>query len=143
MKNYQEFEILPQDEGTHLLVRGKTVQELFRNALRGTAAFLAPDALKAASAGKKITQDMSVRAVDISSLLVEFITTALAEADTRGAVFTGAAFRTFGENFLEAELAGTSVSEATGEIRAVSYADVDIKKNPDSGLFETTLVFEA
>ena len=142
MKNYQEFEIVPQDRDTHLLVRGRTVQELFRNALAGMASFVAPDAGAMSSSGKKIKREITVHAVYISSLLVEFISQILAEQDTHGAVFTQGVFRTFGENFLHAEVTGTSVEEPAAEICAVSYADVDVKKNPDTGLFETTLIFE-
>lgn len=141
-KNYQEFEIVPQDEHTRLYVRGRTVQELFHNALAGMAYFLAPDAVKPLPAGKKIKQEIAVRAVDVSSLLVEFISQVLAEQEARGAVFIQSVFRTFGENFLDAEVTGVSVQEPAAEIRAISYADVEIKKNQDTGLFETTLVFE-
>lgn len=141
-KQYQEFEIVPQDEHTHLRVRGSTVQDLFRNTLAGMAAFLSPDAAKSPTQGRKITQEIMVRAVDISSLLVEFISRVLAEQEARGAVFTQSAFRTFGDNFLDADITGIRVEEPAAEIRAVSYADVDIKKNPDTGMFETTLVFE-
>lgn len=143
MKNYQEFEILAQDDGdTRLVVRGKTIQELFQNALRGVMSFLWPRGAVTAPAGKKITQEIRVEAVDLSSLLVEFLSRVIAEADERGVVFTAAAFRAFGEDFLEADLIGASAEDTAVEIRAVSYADVDIKKNAETGLFETALVLE-
>lgn len=142
MKTYQEFEIQSQDQGARLLVRGATLQELFRNALRGTFLYVSPEAAKPAAGTTKITRDITARAVDIASLLVEFISRALAEADTHGAVFTHAVFRAFGDNFLDAELTGIAVDHTEAEIRAVSYAEVDIRKNQDTGLFETTLAFE-
>lgn len=134
---------MPDDERTLVRVRGRTIQELFQNALSAVAAHMSSAAASPPPAGKKITRDIRAEAVDISSLLVEFLSQVLAEADAHGAVFSAAAFREFGENFLEAELAGTPGGDAAAEIRAVSYADVDIVKNPDTGLFETTLVLEA
>lgn len=142
-KKYQEYDIVPEAERTLVRVRGRTIQELFQNALRGVASFISPASAIPPAAGKKITREIRAQAVDISSLLVEFLSRALAEADARGAIFTTAAFRAFGENFLEAELAGALAEDIAAEIRAVSYADVDIRKNPDTGLFETTLVLEA
>ena len=134
---------MPEDERTLLRVRGRTIQELFQNAVRGLAFFVSPSSVASPMAGKKVTQQVRAEAVDISSLLVEFLSHVLAETDTRGVVFTAAAFRAFGENFLEGPLTGRSADDLVTEIRAVSYADVDIKKNTDTGLFETTLVLEA
>lgn len=134
---------MSESERTLVRVWGHTLQELFQNALRGIAAFMSPASAASPAAGKKITHAIRAEAVDVSSLLVEFLSHALAEAETRGIVFTAAAFRAFGENFLEAELAGTPAGDTDMEIRAVSYADVDITKNPDTGMFETTLVLEA
>ncbi|MEK7542019.1 MAG: archease [Patescibacteria group bacterium] len=143
-KEGREFEIIPRDDHDVLVrVRGRTVRDLFVHALRAAAAYMHPEALTAGAGDKRVVQGIAVQAVDAPSLLVEFMTRILAEADAHGAVFTSAAFRAFGENFLEAELTGVAVEDVATEIRAVSYQDVDIKKNPDTGLLETTLVFES
>ncbi len=140
MKDRPEFEILPDTGDLRLRVQGETLREVFRAALRGVALYLKPDAAKAGGSAK-VMQPIAIKAVDINSLLVEFLSEAVAQTDIRNTIFTQATFRTFGENFLEGELAGTAVEELERSIRGVSYHDVDIKKNPDTGLFEAVLVF--
>lgn len=138
----QGFEILPHAVGLRMRAQGKTVKELFRNALRGMAFYLAPDALKPVRSAARIATAIAIEAVDLNSLLVEFLSEAIARGDGLGAVFAGATFRTFGENFLEGEISGTAIEEFARDIKAVSYQEVDIKRNSDTGLFETELVFE-
>ena len=141
-KSPQGFEILPPAADLKTRVHGSTVQELFRHALSGAAFLVSPDAFKQVKSGRKILAELAVEAVDINSLLIEFLSRAIARAEAEGAVFTDAAFRAFGENFLEAELSGVDAGNAVHEIRGVSYEEVDIKKNPATGFFETVLVFE-
>lgn len=138
----REFEILPSAVDMRLRVWGKTLQELFCNALCAMASCLKPEALASAARGKRVTHTIAIEAVDISSLLVEFLSEAITQTYIQNAVFTGAAFTEFGENFLKGRLAGVAVGELEKEIKAVSYHEVDIKKNPDTGSFETVLVFD-
>ena len=138
----QGFDILPENVNLTIRARGRTLQELFANALRGMAFYLHPNVLKAAKGMQKVAETIVVEAVDVNSLLVDFLSEAIARSDATGAVFADATFRTFGENFLEGEISGVAVSEHQREIRAVLYEDVDIKKNPATGLFETLLAFE-
>lgn len=137
----QGFDVLPEAVNLTIRATGKTLQELFGNALRGMAFYLHPDALRSVKGVRRIAETIRIDAVDVNSLLVEFLSEAIARSDAAGAVFADVAFRAFGENFLEGEIAGVAVAESR-DIRAVSYQDIDIKKNPATGLFETLLVFE-
>lgn len=121
-------------------IRGRTMEELFRNALHGVASYMSPGPIK--TRGGRIAEAIMVRAVDINSLLVTFLSEALARAEGRDALFTTATFRAFGEDFLEAELAGIAMDDRMRDVRAISYQDVDIKKSPETGFFETDLILE-
>jgi SHS2 domain-containing protein len=123
-------------------VWGNTIKELFENALAGVAFYLVRDIDSLVRAGKKVKQAIRVETIDIDSLLVEFLSEVLAQSDVKNVVFTAATLRELGENFLEGEIAGVRVDGFEKEIKAVSYSEVDIKKNPDTGLFETVLVFD-
>lgn len=138
MKNLG-FEILPHTVDTKMRVWGKKLEELFRNALRGVAYYLKPAPLDLAG---KIKQKVKVEAADISSLLVEFLSEVVAQSDTHNAIFTKVTFRKFGDNFLEGVLTGAKIDGFDKEIKAVSYQEVNIKKNPETGLYETILVFD-
>ena len=136
------FEILPQAADMRVRVCGRTLKELFRNAVRGMACVVAPSVLESGRGAGRIRHPVAVEAVDINSLLIEFLSEVIAQSDIRGAVFTSVNFRAFGENFLEGEISGAPVQGLSRDIRAVSYHEVDVKKNPVNGLFETTLVFD-
>ena len=133
------FEILPHTADTRMRVWGKKLEELFRNALRGVAYYLKPVSLDLAG---KIKQKVKVEAADISSLLVEFLSEVIAQSDVHNAIFTKVTFKKFGDNFLEAVLTGAKVDGFDKEIKAVSYHEVNIKKNPETGMYETVLVFD-
>lgn len=142
MTTHQKFEMVPEDSGVRMQVRGKTVRELFRNALAGVAAYMKPDAIALSKNQSPEKQEISIETVDVNSLLVDFLSGVVAHADNRSAVFTSVTFKKFGENFLSGELVGVATDRFENEIRAVSYSDVDIRKNPGTGLYEATLVLE-
>jgi SHS2 domain-containing protein len=149
------FDIHEASDRIHVNVRGKTVEELFLRALQGMASCMKEGVLGVGGAsalfslrllqksvgGKKIVQDITAEAVDINSLLIEFLSEVITTAAMNGAVFTGITFSAFGENFLEGKMDGVLVGEFDKEIQSVLDDDVDVKKNPDSGLFEAVLVF--
>lgn len=123
-------------------VRGRTLPELFSHALESMAHCLAPARIESAKRIKKVRQAITAEAVDINSLLIEFLSRALAHATMSGAVFTSARFATLGDNFLEGEIAGIPAAGTEREIRAISYEGVDVRKNRDTGLYEAALTFE-
>lgn len=135
----QGFEILPHTADMRIKVWAETLEELFRNALKGVAFYLKPEALGLAA---KVKQKIKVEAIDINSLVVEFLSEAISLSDIHNAIFTDAVFKKFGENFLEGELCGVKVDGFDKDIKAVSYHEVDIKKNPETGFYETVLVFD-
>lgn len=138
----ENFEILPDAADTRMKVWGEKLEDLFCNALRGVAFYLRPDLAELGKTAKKVKEKIKVEAVDINSLLIEFLSAAIAKSDYGSAVFTGAKFKKFGENFLEGEILGIKVDGFEKDIKAVSYNEVDIKKNPETGSYETILVFD-
>ena len=134
------FEIIAEVPDIRMHIQGRTLEELFCNALRGMASYMAPG--KIGARGGRIAEAVMIRAVDINSLLVEFLSEAIARAYGRDALFTTATFRVFGENFLEGEIAGSPTDARARDVRAVSYLNVDIKKSRETGFFETDLILE-
>ncbi len=136
------FEILPHTADMRMRVWGKTLKDLFRNALAGVAFYLRPDILGLAKGKAKERQEIKVEAVDVSSLLIEFLSEVIAKTDIYNTVFTAISFKEFGENFLEGVMGGAKVDGFEKEIKAVSYHEVDIKHNPETEMYETILVFD-
>lgn len=144
MMNGQGFEILPHTADMRMRVWGKTLEDIFRNALRAVALYLRSDIEELAKSKEKrsLKEKVKVEAVDINSLLIEFLSEVVAQSDIHNAVFLDATFKKFGENFLEGYLAGLKVDGFEKDIKAISYHEVDIKKNPKTELYETVLVFD-
>jgi len=129
-------------EPIRMSVRGKTVSELFLNCLRGMAEVMKPTVLTASARAQKVTQALRVEAVDLNTLLVEFLSEIIGLSDINNLIFTHVTFKDIGDDFLEGDISGVPAGEIDREIKAVSYQDVDIRRNPKSGFYETTLVFE-
>ena len=141
MKN-REFEIVSQDGTVKMRVWGKTLEELFCNSIKGVAAYLAEGGGESVRPGAEQKHTIRIEAVDIHSLLVDCLSEIVAQSDIYNCVFPSIAFGKFGENFLEGEISGIPVEHFDNEIKAVSYQEVDVKKNSSTGYFETTLVLE-
>ena len=73
---------------------------------------------------------------------MEFLSEVIAKSDIKNVVFTNCEFEKMGENFLKASLKGIAVSGFDKDIKAVSYNEVDIKKNSEKGTYETIIVFD-
>lgn len=140
----QGFEILPHTADMRMRVRGKTLKDLFRNALRAVALYLRQDSEELGKLKEKTVTKLPIKieAVDLNSLLIEFLSEVVAQSDIHNVIFTEVNFKKFGENFLEGRLAGLKVDGFEKDIKAISYHEVDIKKNPETGMYETLLVFD-
>ena len=134
-----EFELVPRGSDVQLKIRGATLQELFRNAVKGVASYLNPGVSPVRA---KETYPVKVEAVDINSLLVEFLSEIISRSDIESVLFTDAKMENFGENFLEGELSGSEQDVMERMVQGVSYQDVDIKKNPESGMYEAAVILE-
>lgn len=123
-------------------VWGNSIKDLFLNALSGVAVFVKPEILENEKKEKPIRQKIEVKAVDLNSLLVEFLSESLTQSDIHGALFHTASFKDFGDNFLKGTLSGFKTGEFANDIKAISDSEVDIKKNLETGMYETILVFD-
>lgn len=142
METLRGFELIEEMDTTRLRVRGRRLEELFLNSLRGMASCMKQDILSHKKRETLISSAVRVEAVDIASLLIEFLSEVIAQADMHGIIFTDVVFSTFGEDFLKGTLKGEKIENFDREIKEVSYEEVEIKKNNHTGWYETLLVFE-
>lgn len=119
-------------------VRGRTFQELFGDALRGMNSILKSFI---EGRGKKTRREIAVEAADRSALLVDFLNEALALSLIHREIYTEVMFRELSETFLRAGLVGVGVYEFDEDIKAVTYHEVEIKKN-ENGEWGTAIVFD-
>ncbi len=133
------FEILQHTADVRLRVRAGSVEELFRDSLRGMFAVecggLPPPSKAAASRRTPIV----IESVDRTTLLVDFLNDALTRAHIERIVFRDVSFEKLAETDLVAELAG-GPAQVVQEIKAVTYHEADVRQT--DGAWETMLVFD-
>ena len=142
MNNVKGFELIADTRPVRISAWGKTINELFANSLRGMATLMQPTIFTARNSARKATQLLRVEAVDLNTLLIEFLSKVIGLSDIHNLVFTNVTFKNIGDNFLEAELSGIAADALEHEVKGVSYQEVDITRNQQSGLYETTLEFD-
>ena len=138
----QGFELVTDIQNPRIRAWGRSINELFSNCLRALAALIQPTVLTVSKKAKKIKKTLRVEAVDTSTLLVEFLSEVVRLSDAHNILFTDITLRNIGDDFLEGELSGVPVEDMEREIKAISYDEIEIRRNPVSGLYETTLVFD-
>lgn len=136
-KNY--YEILPHTADVRLKVTGETLKDLFEQAVLGMTQILSKtkSELKVKNAKCKIKVDADNPTV----LLIDFLSEVLAASYEEKAVFNKAEFEKITENEIIAEVFGTKVDGFDEDIKAVTYHEAKIIKNP-GGNFETIIVFD-
>jgi SHS2 domain-containing protein len=135
----KKYQILPHTADVRLKVFGKTKEELFKNAVSGMAQILKKTPPKA---DQPLAEKISVKSPDINSLLVDFLSEVLYQSQVNHAVYRDVKFSKFAETELVAEISGFKVDEFDEEIKAVTYHELEIKKSPAGGIFETIIVFD-
>jgi SHS2 domain-containing protein len=120
-------------------VIGKTLNEIFENAVLATASYLCDKPIKI---GK--TKLVAVSGTDEKSLLSHFLDEILYLIDAEGFI-TGKADVKINGNELKAKLYGDSVAKYDiNQIKAATYAEMEIKKikNKNKSGFEAIFVLD-
>jgi SHS2 domain-containing protein len=133
----KEFEILEHTADLKIRVFGKTKEELFENAMVGM--------FEAAKYEKEIKSQKSkvkikIKSIDLSSLLVDFLSEVLYLTETKKLVFEKVEFRKFTENEIEANLFGKPLKRMGVHIKGVTYHDLDIHQ--EKGKWQATILFD-
>jgi len=132
------YRILEHTADVRLLVEGRTLEELFQEALGGMMEVLKPEKKEG---GAERLRRIEVEAASRTALLVDFLNEALWLAHTHREALADAAFGAISETRVEATLRGWP-AEAFGEdIKAVTYHEAEIRQNA-AGNLETKLVFD-
>jgi protein archease len=86
------------------------------------------------------TKTVSLKAIDLEGLLVDWLGELAYLAETTGVVFGTMEFKTLSDTCLEAVMTGSRAHRLDKIIKAVTYHDLKIKKTPEG--YTTTVVFD-
>jgi SHS2 domain-containing protein len=130
----KEFEILPHTADLQIRAYGKDLQELFCNSLKGMFESIGP----VYSDGKGTCgRSFDVTSHDLDSLLVDFLSEALALCDIHGEVYTCLEITHISETRVSGTLAGKKIKNfSEGEIKAVTHHGLKVEKQGEMWVAE-------
>ena len=129
------FEIVQHTADVRLRVSASTIEELFRDALRGLTAVMRPSA-----GGSPITRTIQVEALDRTALLIDFLGDALLRTHIDYAAFDDVVFTTLTDVAVDAQLSGFAPVEFDEDVKAVTYHEANVRF--EHGLWMTTIVLD-
>ena len=143
-----EYEMIPHTADLKIRAYGATLEDLFRNAMRGMFASIHPIGTSITYKDDKpvITKYQAehtvvVHADDRELLLVDFLSECLYLSDVHNEAYFDAKFSILSQSELEATLYGVKIERfEVVEIKAVTYHDLELVQV--NGIWQATIVFD-
>ena len=132
------YTVLEHTADVRLLVEGRSLAELFSEALRGMMEILKAE--QTGSGGESVRR-IQLESPSRTALLVDFLNEALCLAHTHRESYAGVDLEAISETRVEAVLRGAPAESFGEDIKAVTYHEADIRENA-AGNLETVLVFD-
>lgn len=144
----KDFEIIEHTADLKIRVFGKTLEELFINALKGMFQSIHPIAPICKFQNDRLVcpilaqeHTIAIKSVDKESLLVDFLSEALYLSDIHNEAYLDATIINLNEHQLQAKIFGIAIKGfEVVEIKAVTYHDLEIKEH--NGIWQTDIVFD-
>ncbi len=137
------YTILEHTADVRLRVEGRTLGELFTEALGGMMELMkAEGAAKAAPSGPAASRrEVTIEAPSATALLVDFLNEALCLAHRHRESYEAAEIKEISVTHVRAVLRARPVESFGEDIKAVTYHEAEVRKNA-AGNWETMLVFD-
>lgn len=132
------YELAQHIADVRLLVSAPSLEELFRDAVRGMYAVMrgAPE-----SGAQRVQRVIAVEdSADRTALLVDFLNEVLHRAHVGRELFDDVTFTRFEELSLEATLSGIAPATFDEDVKAVTYHEAEVRL--ENGTWTTMLVFD-
>ncbi|HPC31259.1 MAG TPA: archease [Candidatus Paceibacterota bacterium] len=132
------YEILEHKADIKFKITADNLNDLFEGALKGMADILT---LKEDLTEEKIEKNIKVSSLDLSSLLVDFLSEILTFSDIEDCVFNEVKINDLKNNKIEAKISGFKFKKLKEEIKAVTYHQSRVEQNKD-GQWEAVVLFD-
>jgi SHS2 domain-containing protein len=117
------IEVVEHTADIRLRISGASIEELFRDALRGTMQLLRPDLDE-----RSVQREIAVEAADRTTLLIDFLNEALSHAHVHREAYDDAVFTTLTETRVVAQLHGREARAFGDDVKAVTYHEAEIRQ---------------
>jgi SHS2 domain-containing protein len=141
-----KYKILEHKADIKIKVSGKTLEDLFKNAVFTMASILFKD-IDAKFNKFKFKKIIITKSADKEILLADFLNDVLGESQIKQAVFPNVRFIDFQPegmkevSYLKAEISGYPIERFDEDIKAATYHDLKISQNK-GGVWEATILFD-
>lgn len=130
------FELIHHTADVRVRVTADSLEELFRDAVRGMYAVM-----RGEGEGAPVVREIAVdESADTTSLLVDFLNEVLNRAHIGRELFDEVTFTRFEETSLTAQLRGIAPAEFEEDVKAVTYHEAEVRL--ENGTWTTMLVFD-
>jgi SHS2 domain-containing protein len=129
------FEIVQHTADVRLRVRAPSIEDLFRDAMRGMFAIM-----QARAGDEIVSRRIAFDSVDRTALLVDFLSEVLSRAHIDRALFDEVSFESLTATEIAAIVTGRAPARFEQDIKAVTYHEADVRLV--DGAWETMLVFD-
>ena len=123
-----------------MVITAKTLKELFQLSLEGMS-----NIMKAADCDKEDSfrrcDQIELKATDVTNLLIDFLSEVLSMSYVERSVYCKLSCSELTEQVITAEIYGRPVDQFDEEIKAVTYHEADVRRNP-AGDWEVTIIFD-
>ena len=144
----KDFEQLPHTADIKIRVFGTTLKDLFRHAVIGMFQIVRPIAPGCTVKNDRVvckqlpeTQEVEVSSIDISALLVDFLSEALYLSDVCDEAYLDATIHALDDQNIRATLHGVKITGfEVVELKAVTYHDLEVKQV--NGIWQADIVFD-
>ncbi len=133
----ENFEVVEHTADWSIRVRGQSLARLFQHAAEGMSMLIAGDLQ---TLPKDIVRDVQLSAVDVESLLVDWLSELAYWAEMEQIVFHSFDMPEVRQTYLKAVIKGGRAEILHKHIKAVTYHELEVKRT-DVG-FEATIVFD-
>jgi SHS2 domain-containing protein len=110
-----------------IVAKGDTYTELFSASLEGLCSVIKSD-YNANNSDYFHSEIITIDSIDISALLIDFLSKALTIMHNDKVILHKAEFISLSDNYLEVKLSGTTVHIFYKDVKAVTYHDAEIKR---------------
>lgn len=126
-----KFRILSHRADVWIEARGKTIEELFKNAVLGLAKIQKINFEAAMKNPKPLKTKIKLTSVDNNALIVDFLSEILAQSQINRAIYKVKNLKLkelAGESRVEAEILGYPIDHFDEDVKAVTHHDAKIEK---------------
>lgn len=144
----KEYELVPHTADLKIFAYGVTMQELFRNALKGMFASIKPQSNSITYKDDKpvikhfnVEHHVVVHSLDQKTLLIDFLSECLYLSDAHNEAYFDVRFNELSETDVDCTIFGVTITGfEVVEIKAVTYHDLELELM--EGVWRATIVFD-